>query len=318
MNFSEGVRLFKLGNDKGEKQFLKYIEDTKSMNFVFSFLNTVTLEQVEIITPYVHRWTEEYRNRVLARFYKLQDWWIAQGCPPVTMMTLTTYQGDTKTTRAAVGHAVSREEALEILQVSWRKLRNMLKIRILKRNFDYVYVLENHKSGYPHMHVCIFGTLSKMEKAWVIRLWSEKYNAGSKMHGVDFSEERKDERIDTSGDGSPIRSRDDINFVGFYLIKYLGKSFSEPLEMTAGELKFSVLLWKTGARQYNCSQALAKIMKLDENPNPCLKCVGVRLEGPSIDKEFYELPQAEYRELVKSAYGKLMKELEKLGVIDGI
>lgn len=313
MNFSEGVRLFKSGYGKGEKQFLKYIEDTKTINFVFTFLNTVTLEQVEIITPYVHRWTEEYRNRVLARFYKLQDWWIAQGCPPITMITLTTYQGDTKTTRAAVGHAVSREEALKILQISWPKMRVMLKTRILNRNFDYVYVLENHKSGYPHMHVCIFGTLTKSEKAWVVRLWSEKYNAGSRAHGVAFSEERQDERVDTSGDGSPIRSRDDIKFVGFYLIKYLGKSFANPLEMTAGELKFSTLLWKTGARQYNCSQALSKVMKLDTEPDPRLECLKVEMIGPSLERVVHEMPAEEKAAMINSAVSVLKADLERLG-----
>ena len=311
-DFKEGVRRYKLKEGKGEAAFLRYIKETKELKFVFTFLDKVTCSETKMERPYVHRWTPEYRKRVLARFYKLQSWWLRAGKPPITMLTLTTYHRGTDVTMEAIGHYVDREESLQMLLDSWRKLKFMLKKRILKRNFDYVYVLENHKDGYPHIHVCIFGTLDKKQKAWVIRLWSEKYCAGSREHGATFSKERKKERVDTSGDGLPIRSRDDVNWIGFYLLKYMGKTFSETEEMTKGDLQFSTLLWKTGARQYNTSRHLAQIMKLDSPTDERLECVKVEIIGPSIERTVHEVPEDEKREAYKSAAVKLKADLDML------
>lgn len=298
-----------------ERRFLEYVETTSKSRLQFEFLDTRTMERVIVDSPYVHRWTEVYRNRLLARFYKLQQWWYDSGRPPVTMLTLTTYQGATQTALAARGERVTREDGLRILQTSWRKLRMMMRNRILKRPFDYVYVMEHHRSGYGHMHVCIFDTLTKDEKERIPRLWHEKYNAGSLEHGAVFSTEREAERIDTSGDGQPIRSRDDINFVGFYLIKYLGKSFANPYEMTGGELRFSALLWKLKIRQYNTSRHLAQVMKLDaEEPDEHLKCIRVILLNEyGEERTLNELEKEDYDELVKEGLIRMRVSLDKYG-----
>lgn len=291
--------------------FKNYIDSTSKMNFYFEFLNKTNFEKFEVKVPYVHRWHELYRKRVLARFYKLQNWWIDSGRPPVTMMTLTTYQ-DGYTSKCVKGHAVSIDESFEILMRSWYKLSQMLRKSIIGHLFDYVYILEHHESGYPHLHVCLFCTLTDPQKERVIKLWTEKYQAGSREHGAHFSEAH----VDSGGDD--LKTKTDINFIGFYLIKYLGKSFTEPAKMSKGQLKFSAYLWARGYRQYNTSRHLGQIMKLDTEPNQNLECLGVRLEGPSLDKEIYEMPKEAYDEMILSAYGKLMKDLEELGVIDGI
>lgn len=299
---------------------MEYVETTSKSRLKFEYLDTLSMELVTIDSPYVHRWTEVYRNRVLARFYKLQNWWFESGRPPVTMLTLTTYQGATQTALAARGERVTREDGLRILQTSWRKLRMMMRNRILKRSFDYLYVLEHHKSGYGHMHVCIFDTLTKEEKERISTLWHEKYNAGSLEYGAVFSKERKEERIDISEDGQPIRSRDDIEFIGFYLIKYMGKSFSNPAMMTGGELKFSALLWKLKIRQYNTSRHLAQVMKLDvDEPDERFKCIRVILLNEyGEERTLNELEKEDYDELVTEGLLRMKASIEKLGVIDGI
>ena len=298
-----------------EKRFLEYVETTSKSSLKFEFLDTRTMARVIIDSPYVHRWTEIYRKRVLARFYKLQNWWVNEGKPPVTMLTLTTYQGATQTALAARGAKVTREEGLLILQSSWRKLRMMMRNRILKRKYDYVYVIEHHKSGYGHMHVCIFDTLTLEEKERISKLWTEKYNAGSLEHGAVFSKERKDERINTSGDGQPIRNRNDISFIGFYLIKYLGKSFANPEEMSGAELKFSALLWKLKIRQYNTSRHLAHIMKLDlDESDERFKCISVILLNEyGEERALSAMEKEEYDELVKEGLLRMRASLDKYG-----
>ena len=294
--------------------FKKYIDDTSKMEFHFDFLNKNTLEETSVTVPYVHRWHPVYRDRVLARFYKLQEWWISQEQPPVTMMTLTTYQGPSErhsgdTSLEVKGHVVSIDESFKILQSSWRKLYKVLRGRIIGKLFDYVLILENHVSGYPHMHVLLFCVLEDWQKERVVKLWCDKYQAGSREHGACFSD------VHTEMRGEPMKTRDDINFIGFYLLKYMGKSFTEPGEMTKGQLIFSAYLWKRGYRQYTTSRNLSKIMKLDYVEDPAIQCVRVRLEGPSLDKEIYELPEGDYNELVQSACSKIKADLVRFGGI---
>lgn len=314
-NVSEGIRRLKSGYGKTEKDFLRYLEHTKGIVFRVQILDTGTMKQTEIEVPYVHRWSEIYRRRVLARFYKLQDWWIKEGRPETTMMTLTTYQGSTRTTKKAKGHWVSREESLRMLQTSWRKLRMMLRNRILRKRFDYVYVMENHKSGYPHMHVAIFERFTKEQKDKVIELWSKRYRTGSKVRGVQFSEEEGfDDRKNTAMDNSPVRSRNDIQWVGFYLIKYLGKTFTDVGEMTNGEIKFHALLWMTGARQWNCSRRLSSVMKLDTEGNDRYRCIKTEIEGPGVQKDVYEMEEEDRKEMILYAVGKLRGDMERYGI----
>jgi hypothetical protein len=212
-----------------------------------------TQKTVRVQLPYAHRWHPVYRNRTLAKFYKFNEWWKGAGSPPITLLTLTTYQ-DTEYAERHHGSRVSLVEGFEILKESWNKLRIMLRNRVLCRPFDYLWSVEPHLSrdtGYPHMHVAIIGELTDTEKAEVKRLWSEVYNAGSYEHGAYFSEECLD-------------AKKDISNAGFYLFKYLGKSFCvDPDKMTPGELAFNAVLWEKRYRQWGASHAISQAMKLD-------------------------------------------------------
>ena len=235
------------------KEFKEYLKTTSRLTLELHLFDTHTGKREKFLLPYMHRWTPQYRNKTLAKFYKFNEWWIAQDRPPITLLTLTTYQ-DSAYAEQHHGSRVSMVEAFEILKRSWDKLRVMLRKRVLCRPFDYLWSIEPHlkrDTGYPHMHVAIIGELTDNEKAEVKRLWSEVYNAGSYEHGAYFSEECLD-------------AKKDISNAGFYLFKYLGKSFCvDPDKMTAGELAFNAVLWEKRYRQWGASQTISGAMKLD-------------------------------------------------------
>lgn len=235
------------------KEFKEYLKATSRLTLELHLFDTHTGKREKFLLPYMHRWTPQYRNKTLAKFYKFNEWWIAQDRPPITLLTLTTYQ-DSAYAEQHHGSRVSMVEAFEILKRSWDKLRVMLRKRVLCRPFDYLWSIEPHlkrDTGYPHMHVAIIGELTDNEKAEVKRLWSEVYNAGSYEHGAYFSEECLD-------------AKKDISNAGFYLFKYLGKSFCvDPDKMTAGELAFNAVLWEKRYRQWGASQTISGAMKLD-------------------------------------------------------
>ena len=235
------------------KEFKEYLKATSKLTLELHLFDTHTGKREKVLLPYMHRWTPQYRDRTLAKFYKFNEWWKDQGRPPITLLTLTTYQ-DSAYAEQHHGSRVSMVEGFEILKRSWDKLRVMLRKRVLCRPFDYLWSIEPHlkrDTGYPHMHVAIIGELTDTEKAEVKRLWSEVYNAGSYEQGAYFSEECLD-------------AKKDISNAGFYLFKYLGKSFCiDPEKMTAGELAFNAVLWEKRYHQWGASQNISGAMRLD-------------------------------------------------------
>lgn len=120
----------------------------------------------------------------------------------------------------------------------------------------YIWVIEPHKSGYPHLHILVFTEISQLLQDKIKQLWSEKYKAGSKEHGVDFTTRIPEE---------------DINSLRNYLMKYIAKGFvitntkfSETFWIKE-QLIFNALIWKNGYRIFQPSRTLQKIMHYNRN-----------------------------------------------------
>jgi hypothetical protein len=126
----------------------------------------------------------------------------------VTLLTLTGYQGG-ELSRDVKGRVVSRLELFAEMRRGWELLSSLIrKVRKVSSGLEYVWVMEPHKSGYPHMHVALFGYVSKELQERLSRLWSEKYQIGSAEHGIDFS----------------VKSvKESIQSVRNYLMKYITK-----------------------------------------------------------------------------------------------
>jgi hypothetical protein len=159
----------------------------------------------------------------------------------VTLLTLTGYQGG-NVSREVKGKVVSRGELYAELKRGWRWLSDGIGKMI--PGMEYVWVMEPHKSGYPHMHVALFGYVSKALQERLSRLWSEKYEVGSVEHGLDFS----------------VKSvKESIQSVRNYLMKYITKGIGGEgkRKWTAEEWVYHALAWKHHHRYIGMSRSMS-------------------------------------------------------------
>lgn len=233
---------------KQVREFQRYFANTEEMNFRVSGLSffegdyyTVTRE-----IPYVHRWTALYKSSVIARFYQLEQWLKENPCDVITMLTLTTYHGYNKFGEPSeISHATI-EDGFNLLKhgadgkSGWDTLRKTIRMK----GYQYVWVMEPHKTGYPHIHVVIFGKVSEKDQERIKRLW-HKYGCGSYEHGAQFSEKK----------GS-----DSIKSIRNYLMKYMIKAWRDSTWTTA-QLVFNALVWDNHWRLWGASGSISDVMQ---------------------------------------------------------
>jgi len=192
--------------------------------------------------PYITRWSPEYKKRTLANMYAVEEYCKRSGKSIVTLLTLTGYQ-DGKTSIDAKGKTTTREELFDNLTHGWRLLSNL--IAKIYPNLEYIWVMEPHKSGYPHMHVAVFGYISPEIQDRLIKLWSEKYQVGSAEHGIDFSAKSIKESIQS------IRN---------YLMKYISKDIGAngTSSWSPEEWIYHAIAWKHHHRYIGMSRAISR------------------------------------------------------------
>lgn len=275
--------------------FRDYLDFTGKATIDLTLYDMKEMKVTVLHLPYMTRWCEKYRNRTLAKFYKFNQWWEEQGRPPLTLLTLTTYQ-DSAYAEKHHGSRVNLQEGFEILKDAWNRLRQMMRNRVLCRAFDYLWAMEphlKHDSGYPHLHVVIVGELTDEEKEEVKRLWSEVYNAGSREHGANFAE-------------SCLDAKKDIRNAGFYLFKYLGKGFClDPEKMTPGELRFNTVLWEKGYRQWGASRNISKAMRLDKGEDDRFRFLDASVSVEGWQFMFREASEEEKEGIREDIAGKV-------------
>lgn len=227
-----------------KSDFLEYLDKTANSSMTFHGISCGT-SPVTVRGEYIHRWTERYRKRLLARFYKLDEWFMANPCN-VTMMTLTTR------------HKGSLADQFALLQEHYRKLRNNMRQDHFLGKFPYFYVHEPHQDGYTHIHMLIFQEISLQDQERIKNLWANKYGVGV-SDALDFQIRRIDEGLK-----SPKN----------YMMKYLTETFKpSDMDFDSSFLLFNAVAWYMGKRDndykpirfWNCSRDLQPILKLDED-----------------------------------------------------
>jgi hypothetical protein len=114
---------------------------------------------------------------------------------------------------------------------------------------NYVWILEPHKTGFPHCHLVIFKEFTESEQNAIKVLWTCKYKAGSIDRGIEISSKNSDESI------LSIRN---------YLMKYMSKQFGTGEPWTKEELLFNAMVWETGTRMWGASKELTDVMRKPE------------------------------------------------------
>jgi hypothetical protein len=220
--------------------FIGYVEEKKNLTFEAKFRNKKTGEEKrsEKPIPYVHRWTVVYRRAILAKFYQLEAG-LGDDVHGVSMITLTVSQ-----------RGKDPEECLFNLKKYYNLLFKLL--RKLYGTNDYFYVLEPHKTGYPHMHILYLRSFSSAEKEHIRNIWSNFYGVAAHDIGVNFSEPKASDSGEFAA-GSIARVRG-------YLMKYVSKGLHSE-SMKPSELLFNALLKKTKTRLWGCSRRFSQIMK---------------------------------------------------------
>ena len=227
------------------RSFVDYLRAMDSMGLCISGFNNRDNKGIDKYFIANHRWTTGYRKKLLAKLYLLDEY-IKQNPSAVTLLTLTVYQdGDYSEEMTGKKHTI--QESFELLKKSWKKLSMM--IRNILPGTEYIWIVEPHKSGYPHLHVVLFSDVSVGIQERIKTLWSEKYQAGSLDHGAQFEIRRPDQAIES------LRN---------YLMKYIAKGFISTDSRyggdgwTASELVFNACVWEGGYRTFQPSRGLQK------------------------------------------------------------
>jgi len=163
------------------------------------------------------------------------------------MLTLTVGQTDSD------GNALPWETVLDRLLDSWDTFRMALDRAIPDfLDYEYLRMVEPHKSGYPHIHVAIFGVALPGLESTVRELWVEKYGAG--------------EEWAQSVDAKTGRSAQQLESPAAYVMKYLSKTTVRKSgeHHDDGPFKaFAAGLWVTGKRQLSMSEGLSQAASSD-------------------------------------------------------
>lgn len=243
-------------------EFINYIDSTRAQRFRFRGVSLDHYDEIEPITSeveYIHRWTGPYVKGWKKKLYLLDEWYLSlENPPPVTMISLTTYQAG-KYSIKHKGRSVSIPESFELQKWGWGMLSKLMRSDYGK--YSYVSIIEPHlknDTGYPHTHVPVFMDIDDFHRRKYQDKWEKKYKIGSKEHGLDFS---------VADEGTKIESL--RNYIGKYLSKGFldfDSKFGEG-ELSPAHLVFHAIVWKHHYRIFGASQDLSQVMRWNRAGN---------------------------------------------------
>lgn len=247
-------------------RFMEYIDSTKNKRINIDAMNSKN-EEVYMTMPYVHRWTEQYHNRILHKMYCLEKWY-KESKPETTLITFTSKQKNRRI-----------KTVWENIKKGFRKTLDIIRIMFKKSGVSYFWVTEPHKSGYPHIHLCLFTKINEEQKVRIKEHWTKKQKIGSVKHGISFEE------------GSSIKS------IKNYLLKYMSKScnYSNMKTLNKGQKYFNMIAWDEKIRLIGFSQDISKKFKIEKTE----KLKAIRIEVIDSNKDTSTVIYDVNSELVK-------------------
>jgi hypothetical protein len=146
---------------------------------------------------------------------------------------------------------------LDGLLSSWEAVRRELSRSLEGRRWEYLAILEPHKSGYIHVHVAVFvdGVVRREDFAPVI----DAHLRNCSLAGEDAHDVTDDSTISVKHVGAE-RSEDTIGNLGTYLAEYLGTYSGEALHGPEYQQMANAILWATGRQRWRPSQGAQSYM----------------------------------------------------------
>ena len=220
-----------------------------------AYLDTTAEKQIIVFTskpnpygpiikiPYTTRWSPQYKKKMVAKMYGVQEYLTKKSAASVvTLLTLTGYQNGPASI-AHTGKKTTRAQLFTELKKGCHLLLD--NIRTLHNDIPYVWVTEPHKSGYPHIHIALFGYIPKETQQRLTNLWAEKYQIGSTEHGINFKVK-------------PVK--ESIQSVKNYLMKYISKGIGADARnsWSPEEFNYHAIAWKHHHRYIGMSRSISR------------------------------------------------------------
>lgn len=203
-----------------------------------------------LVVPHEHRWSADYRRRTYARLKAAERHVTSKWgeMVPTTMITLTAPHEDGN------GEYRPFSSVLADLKDGWDKARDVIGRETEGVETEYLAVYEPHATGYPHLHVLVFGVARPSLGEKVADYWVNRYVDGANRDAQDVTIKR----------GRSLQ----LESPAAYLMKYLSKSLAregsdeatdrQSLPSISGYRGFSALMWATGKRTYSMSEGLSE------------------------------------------------------------
>jgi len=260
-------------------QWRDYIEDTEDTDAIFQNQDSGEYH----VGGDAHRFAPEYADKQYAKLKDLQRGLQAEYGKRLhtAMLTFTA-------SWCPDGDPVPPVDHLLELDSSWDAIRRELSRQLDSHRWEYLAILEPHKSGYLHIHMAVFvdGVVTRNTFAPVIEAHvrncdlaeHEAHDPASddiisiRHAGADRRDDLDDDRDDDQGDGS-------LDELAIYLAEYLGTYGDDPLLEDDHVQMSNAVLWATGKQRWRPSQGAQSHMATeqpDDEEETDWELVGIR------------------------------------------
>jgi Putative rep protein (DUF1424). len=204
-------------------------------------------ERTAFRTP--NRFTPDYREMLYAKAQSLErglrDRW--GKLLHTAMLTLSASSTDEN------GNARPPVEHLEDLLSSWEAVRRALSRVLDEREWEYLAILEPHKSGYTHVHIGVFVKGPVVAEQFQSVMDAHVRNcdgAGVDAHRIHPDDPDDDGAVSVRESSHPSRANG-VENLGAYLAAYMaGEYGAEATEMPEYVRAFYTVMWATGRQWF--------------------------------------------------------------------
>lgn len=248
-------------------------------------------EQAAFRTP--NRFSADYREMLYAKAQSLERGLRARWGKLLNtaMLTLTASSTDDN------GDPRPPVEHLRDVLGSWEAVRRALSRVLDDREWEYLAILEPHKSGYVHVHIGVFvrGPIVAEQFQPVIDAHLRNCpTAGEEAHQI-IDEDGNEDTVRVRQSSHPSR-RGGVENLGAYLAAYMaGEYGSEATEMPDYIQRFYAVMWATGRQWFRPSNGAQELMQPEDDDDPDPRewtFIGIAPDGDP-DSEVIEVDPAQ-------------------------